>query len=153
MMVAIGLNQPQIALFHICTHAFFKAMLFLSSGRIIHRLQDEQDIRKMGGLKFILPNTSACIVLGRLALSGIPFLAGFYSKDLILEVGLSKLSKFIRILLSLVATLLTASYSFRIIHFCFSSHSTLSPLVPAGEENHKLTKSLKRLAFGTIISG
>jgi len=153
MMVAIGLNQPQIALFHICTHAFFKAMLFLSSGRIIHRLQDEQDIRKMGGLKFILPNTSACIVLGRLALSGIPFLAGFYSKDLILEVGLSKLSKFVRILLSLIATLLTASYSFRIIHFCFSSHSTLSPLVPAGEENRKLTKSLKRLAFGTIISG
>nr|YP_010042774.1 NADH dehydrogenase subunit 5 [Culcita novaeguineae]QPC56417.1 NADH dehydrogenase subunit 5 [Culcita novaeguineae] len=153
MMVAIGLNQPNVALFHICTHAFFKAMLFLSSGSAIHSLQDEQDIRKMGGLNFLLPNTSACIVLGSLALSGTPFLAGFYSKDLILELGLSSLSNFLSILLSLLATLLTAAYSFRIIHFCFSSTPTFFPLVPVSEENPNLTGALNRLALGTILSG
>nr|YP_010042741.1 NADH dehydrogenase subunit 5 [Protoreaster nodosus]QPC56378.1 NADH dehydrogenase subunit 5 [Protoreaster nodosus] len=153
MMVAIGLNQPNIALFHICTHAFFKAMLFLSSGSIIHSLQDEQDIRKMGGLNLLLPNTSACIILGSLALSGVPFLAGFYSKDLILELSLSNLSNFISMLLALLATLLTASYSFRIIHFCFSSEPTLTPLAPISEENPNLTNPLNRLAAGTIISG
>ena len=153
MMVAIGLNQPNIALFHICTHAFFKAMLFLSSGRIIHSLKDEQDIRKMGGLHFILPNTSACIILGRLALSGIPFLAGFYSKDLILEIRLSKLSKLFGILLSFLATLLTSVYSVRIIYFCFFKTPTFSPLSPTREEDLKLTKALNRLALGTIIAG
>nr|YP_492676.1 NADH dehydrogenase subunit 5 [Acanthaster brevispinus]BAE79189.1 NADH dehydrogenase subunit [Acanthaster brevispinus] len=153
MMVAIGLNQPEIALFHVCTHAFFKAMLFLSSGSIIHSLKDEQDIRKMGGLYLILPNTTACIILGSLALSGTPFLAGFYSKDLILELGLSSLSNLTGIILALLATLLTAAYSFRIIHFCFIGNPTFSPLSPTSEENTNLTNALNRLAAGTIISG
>jgi len=152
-MVSIGLNQPNIALFHICTHAFFKAMLFLSSGRIIHRLKDEQDIRKMGGLHFILPKTSACILLGSLALSGIPFLSGFYSKDLILELRFLKLSNLSGILLSFVATLLTSVYSLRIIHFCFFSPPSFSPLPPTREEDPNLSKALNRLAFGTILSG
>lgn len=153
MMVSIGLNQPNIALFHICTHAFFKAMLFLSSGSIIHRLKDEQDLRKMGGLHLILPNTSACIILGRLALSGIPFLAGFYSKDLILELRLSKLSKIFGVTLSFLATLLTSVYSIRIIHFCFLKPPSFAPLSPTREEKPNLSKALNRLAFGTIISG
>ena len=153
MMVAIGLNNPRIALFHICTHAFFKAMLFLSSGRIIHSLRDEQDLRKMGGLFFILPKTSACIILGSLALAGTPFLAGFYSKDLILETSLTRLSNFFSIFLSLVATLLTAVYSLRIILFCFGRIPSFNPLSPTREENKNLIKSLNRLAIGTIISG
>lgn len=153
MMVAIGLNNPRIALFHICTHAFFKAMLFLSSGRIIHSLGDEQDLRKMGGLFFILPKTSACIILGSLALAGTPFLAGFYSKDLILETSLTRLSNFFSIFISLIATLLTAVYSLRIILFCFGRIPSFKPLSPTREENKNLIKSLNRLAIGTIISG
>nr|YP_187598.1 NADH dehydrogenase subunit 5 [Astropecten polyacanthus]BAD86706.1 NADH dehydrogenase subunit 5 [Astropecten polyacanthus] len=153
MMVSIGLNQPNIALFHICTHAFLKAMLFLSSGSIIHSLNDEQDLRKMGGLHFLLPNTSACIVLGSLALSGIPFLAGFYSKDLILEIGLTSLSNFSGILLAFVATFLTSVYSVRIILFCFFNPPSFSPLSPTNEENNNLIAALNRLALGTIISG
>nr|YP_009110246.1 NADH dehydrogenase subunit 5 [Aphelasterias japonica]AIW65064.1 NADH dehydrogenase subunit 5 [Aphelasterias japonica] len=153
MMVAIGLNAPTIALFHICTHAFFKAMLFLSSGSIIHSLNDEQDLRKMGGLYLILPNTSACIILGSLALAGTPFLAGFYSKDLILEISLTSLSNFFSIIISFIATLLTAAYSMRIILFCFTSSALFNPLSPTSEEDKNLVNALNRLALGTILSG
>uniref|UniRef100_UPI0030E1A1C8 NADH dehdrogenase subunit 5 n=1 Tax=Henricia reniossa TaxID=2053902 RepID=UPI0030E1A1C8 len=153
MMVAIGLNQPNIALFHICTHAFFKAMLFLSSGSIIHNLSDEQDIRKMGGLHLILPNTSACIILGSLALSGTPYLSGFYSKDLILETGLTNISNLVNISLALIATALTSAYSARILYFCFIQTNTTNTLPPANENNQNLTGPLNRLAVGTILSG
>nr|YP_010388438.1 NADH dehydrogenase subunit 5 [Asthenactis papyraceus]UPP55887.1 NADH dehydrogenase subunit 5 [Asthenactis papyraceus] len=153
MMIAIGLNQPNLALFHICTHAFFKAMLFLSSGSIIHSLNNEQDLRKMGGLFFLIPNTSACIFLGSLALSGIPFLAGFYSKDLILETCFNNISNTTSIILILIATMLTPAYSIRIIYFCFINTPSFSPLSPTNEENSYLNNALNRLAFGAIISG
>lgn len=153
MVTSIGIGQPLLALFHICTHAFFKAMLFLCSGRIIHRLKDEQDLRKMRGLSSLLPVTSACLILGRLALMGTPFLAGFYSKDLILEASGASLLKRLGLFLRMVATLLTAVYSFRIILFCFLTNPTISPLSPIGEEKRKLKRALLRLSIGTIISG
>nr|YP_010148952.1 NADH dehydrogenase subunit 5 [Pygmaeocidaris prionigera]QQV69856.1 NADH dehydrogenase subunit 5 [Pygmaeocidaris prionigera] len=153
MVTAIGIGQPLLAFFHICTHAFFKAMLFLCSGSIIHSLSDEQDLRKMGGLSKLLPITSACLTLGSLALMGIPFLAGFYSKDLILEAAGASLLNTLGLSMGLIATLLTASYSFRIIFFCFTSNPSINSLSPIGEENINLGNALMRLSLGTIISG
>ncbi|YP_009487508.1 NADH dehydrogenase subunit 5 (mitochondrion) [Lytechinus variegatus] len=153
MVSSIGIGQPILAFFHICTHAFFKAMLFLCSGSIIHSLSDEQDLRKMGGLSKLLPVTSACLALGSLALMGTPFLAGFYSKDLILEAASASFLNTLGLSLSIVATMLTAVYSFRIVYFCFSLNPSINVLSPIGEEDANLSNALLRLSLGTIISG
>eukprot|EP00069_Balaena_mysticetus_P018755 bmy_11623T0 len=87
MIVTIGVNQPHLAFLHICTHAFFKVILFICSGSIIHNLNNEQDIQKIGGLFKTLPFTATALIIGCLTLTGIPFLTGFYSKDLIFETA------------------------------------------------------------------
>jgi len=87
MVVACGLSHYSISLFHLMNHAFFKALLFLSAGSVIHALSDEQDIRKMGGLIKLIPLTYIMVVVGSLSLMGFPYLTGFYSKDLILELA------------------------------------------------------------------
>merc|ERR1719268_643920 len=81
------LGYPELAFFHLLAHALFKALLFICAGSIIHRVKDYQDIRMMGGLVYHMPLTGICINLANLALCGTPFLAGFYSKDIILEVA------------------------------------------------------------------
>jgi proton-translocating NADH-quinone oxidoreductase chain L len=88
MIHACGLSCYEIGVFHLATHAFFKALLFLGAGAIIHSVSDEQDMRKLGGLKDVLPLSYAAILIGSLALGGFPYLAGFYSKDAIVEASL-----------------------------------------------------------------
>ena len=87
MIFACGLSCYHVSMFHLFNHAFFKALLFLSAGSIIHAVSDEQDMRKMGSLIKFLPLTYSLILIGSLALSGFPFLTGFYSKDFILELA------------------------------------------------------------------
>lgn len=153
MAVAVGLNLPYLAFFHICTHAFFKALLFLCSGSMIHSFKNEQDIRKMGKASKSAPYTTSAIILASLALSGLPFLAGYYSKDLILEAGQIRKTKRNSVILALIATIMTAVYRLRLIYFITNPQPKKSPIVPVNEEKNKLLNAISRLLLGTMIVG
>jgi NADH-ubiquinone oxidoreductase chain 5 len=121
MMMAIGLSQYNVALFHTVNHSFFKAMLFLAAGAVIHSFADQQDIRRMGGLINFLPFTYSILLVGTMSLLAIPFLSGFYSKDLILELafGQYSFSGTYAYILGSVTAGITAFYSFRLISLVF----------------------------------
>ena len=121
MMMAIGLSQYNVALMHTVNHAFFKALLFLGAGAVIHSFADQQDIRKMGGLIKFLPFTYSVMLTGSLSLLATPFLTGFYSKDLILELAYSQysFSGMYAYILGSVTAGITAFYSFRLISLVF----------------------------------
>lgn len=121
MVFAAGLSSYSVSVFHLSNHAFFKALLFLGAGAIIHAMGDEQDMRKMGGLVKILPFTYSTMVIGSLALMGFPFLTGFYSKDLILELAYGSFTvegRFVHTLGTLAA-FFTAYYSTRLLSLTF----------------------------------
>jgi NADH-quinone oxidoreductase subunit L len=117
MFVALGMGAYTVALFHVTTHAFFKALLFLGSGSVIHAMSDEQDIRKMGGLAKKIPITHITFLIGTLAISGFPLLSGFYSKDEILAHALMESPVLYGVLM--IAVTLTAIYMFRLYFLVF----------------------------------
>jgi NADH-ubiquinone oxidoreductase chain 5 len=121
MIFACGLSNYYVGLFHLTNHAFFKALLFLSAGSIIHSINDEQDLRKMGGLKYFLPFTYFMVISGSLALTGFPFLTGFYSKDFILETAFSKHTFFsyFSYYIGTLGAFFTSFYSMRLLLLTF----------------------------------
>jgi len=124
MVFACGLSNYSVSMFHLINHAYFKALLFLSAGSVIHSLNDEQDMRRMGGLLQVLPYTYVMILIGSLALMGFPFLTGFYSKDVILEIAYAKYSLHGTFAhwLGVLSAGITAFYSFRLIYLTFISN-------------------------------
>ena len=132
MVTVCGLSHYNVAMFHLTNHAFFKALLFLTAGAVIHSLSNQQDVRKFGGLQQVLIFSYTCLLIGSLALVGTPFLAGFYSKDVVLELAASNyaLSANFGYLLTCFSVLTTSYYSFRLLFATF--HSGLSTRMPFG---------------------
>nr|QVL27575.1 NADH dehydrogenase subunit 5 [Paraphelliactis xishaensis] len=155
MVMACGLSQYSISLFHLMNHAFFKALLFLSAGSVIHALADEQDMRKMGGLIISIPFTYTMMVIGSLSLMGFPYLTGFYSKDLILELAYDQYYLAFAHWLGVFSALLTAAYSLRLIYLTFISNTNSKKEVfsHAHEGSWNLTLPLILLALGSIFVG
>lgn len=124
LFIAVGLSQYNVALFHLVNHAFFKALLFLGAGSIIHAMGDEQDMRRLGGLVKLLPFSYAMILIGSLSLAAMPFLTGFYSKDLIIELayGQFEFSGQVVYWLALISAIFTSTYSVRLLYLTFLSN-------------------------------
>ena len=154
MFFACGVSAYSAGMFHLVTHAFFKALLFLGAGSIIHALSDEQDIRKMGGLVKILPYTCVAMWIGSLALAGLPPFAGFFSKDIILEAAWGHNSSYgyIAFYLGLLAAFLTAFYSWKILFMVFHGKAR-SDISKAHESPLYILIPLFILSVGAVISG
>nr|YP_010701547.1 NADH dehydrogenase subunit 5 [Amphibalanus reticulatus]WCJ53095.1 NADH dehydrogenase subunit 5 [Amphibalanus reticulatus] len=126
MMYSLSLGLVKVAFFHLLMHALFKALLFMSAGCIIHGFKGWQDIRMMGNMMVSLPFISACFVVSNLALSGMPFLAGFYSKDMILELSLMAELNLLSLFMLFLSTGLTVAYTFRLIYYMIRRDFVLS---------------------------
>ncbi len=157
MFFACGVSAYSAGVFHLMTHGFFKALLFLGAGSVIHAMSDEQDIRKMGGVYKLIPFTYVMMWIGSLALAGIFPFAGFYSKDTVLEAAMASPSSFgeSAYLIGLLAAILTAFYSWRLIIIVFHGKSKASKdtLSHAHEPSFAMTIPLLLLAIGSITMG
>jgi len=157
MFFAAGVGAYHVAIFHLFTHAFFKALLFLGSGSVIHAFKDEQDITKMGGVWKKLPYTYVLMVIGTLALTGFPFLSGFYSKDAIIEFAFFKHSIIgnSAAFIGIFTAFLTAIYSWRLLFKTF--HGTYNNKQIDFEKTHEspfvMLLPLIILAVGSIFAG
>lgn len=157
MVFVCGLSQYSVGVFHLMNHAFFKALLFLSAGSVIHALSDEQDMRKMGGLVQALPFTYSMMTIGSLALVGFPFLTGFYSKDVILEVAYAKytVSGNFSYFLGCCVVFFTSYYSFRLLFLTFLAPTAAykSSIKKVHDAPFIMATTLGVLAVGSIFVG
>ncbi len=157
MFFAAGVSAYSASIFHLFTHGFFKALLFLAAGSVIHAMSDEQDMRKMGGLWNKIPLTYALFWIGSLALAGLPFFAGFYSKDAILESAWGAHSGVgnYAFTAGLIAAVFTAFYSWRLLFMTFHGESRASKEVQANvhESPKSMTIPLIILTVGAIFAG
>nr|WMQ78071.1 NADH dehydrogenase subunit 5 [Acosmeryx castanea] len=153
MMSILSMGFPDLAFFHLLTHAMFKALLFMCAGVVIHMMNDIQDIRYMGGISIYCPLTSLCLNISNLALCGIPFLAGFYSKDLILEmVSFSNLNLFV-FFFYYISTGLTMYYTIRLLMYLMINDFNLLVVYNLYDEDYIMLNSMFMLLFMSVVSG
>lgn len=156
MMMACGVSAYIASFFHLATHAFFKALLFLGAGSLIHAMSGEQDIFKMGGVRKLVPITYMFMWVGNLALAGIPFFAGYYSKDLILEyLAQGEIIAQFGFVCGIIAALLTAFYSWRVLIIAFhgESRSTEAVIAHVHESPKIMTLPMGILFLGALFAG
>ncbi len=156
MFVAMGAGAYSIGMFHLLTHAFFKALLFLGAGSVIHAMHHEQDMRHMGGLRKKIPFTYWTMVIGTLAITGFPFLAGYYSKDAIIEAAYASHNYFhvYGYWMTVIAAALTAFYSWRLIFMTFWGHPHDHHHYEAAHESPLvMTIPLGVLSLGALFAG
>nr|YP_010988655.1 NADH dehydrogenase subunit 5 [Allanaspides helonomus]WOR80947.1 NADH dehydrogenase subunit 5 [Allanaspides helonomus]WOR80960.1 NADH dehydrogenase subunit 5 [Allanaspides helonomus] len=153
MMSIVALGYSELAFFHLLTHALFKALLFMCAGVLIHNMKDYQDIRAMGSLAQQMPVTSMLLMLANLALCGTPFLAGFYSKDLILEVGFMGPLSSVGLVLYILSTGLTVCYTGRLIYYSMSKVFSVSGYHSVSDESSVMSNPMMCLSLGAIFSG
>nr|QXG19239.1 NADH dehydrogenase subunit 5 [Drosophila guttifera] len=153
MMSILSMGFYKLAMFHLLTHALFKALLFMCAGAIIHNMNNCQDIRLMGGLSIHMPLTSACFNVSNLALCGMPFLAGFYSKDLILEIVMVSNINMFSFFLYFFSTGLTVCYSFRLVFYSMTGDLNCSSLNLLNDEGWIMLRGMLGLLVMSIIGG
>nr|ALQ78835.1 NADH dehydrogenase subunit 5 [Glycera tesselata] len=153
MMCSISLNLPNLAFFHLITHAMFKALLFVCAGSLIHLHHHSQDLRHMGNTTNQLPLTMGCLLSANMALCGLPFMAGFYSKDMIIEMCLFNTSNMIIMSMTLVATMMTAAYSIRLMFTALISNNMSLPIQYTSETSTSNTTPMLFLTTGAICGG
>nr|YP_009469685.1 NADH dehydrogenase subunit 5 [Atergatis floridus]AVE15416.1 NADH dehydrogenase subunit 5 [Atergatis floridus] len=153
MLSILALGYPKLAFFHLLSHALFKALLFMCAGVVIHSVGDYQDIRYMGSLVLYMPLSVSYMTIANLALCGFPFLAGFYSKDLILEVAFMSWINFVALLLFVLATGLTVMYTARLIYYSLSGSFNLSSFHNVSDEDSIMVNSMSMLGLGAIFGG
>jgi NADH-ubiquinone oxidoreductase chain 5 len=150
-ILAIGF--PKLAFFHLLTHALFKALLFICAGVVIHNIKNSQDIRDIGSLTKFIPLSSICLNVANLALCGIPFLAGFYSKDLILECVLLRNLNLFSFFLYFFSTGLTVCYSFRLTYYSFCGSFNESSINILNDERKIISFRIIILITIAVIGG
>nr|ARH54945.1 NADH dehydrogenase subunit 5 [Coleoptera sp. 3 AH-2016] len=154
MMTIMCLGEKTLAFFHLLMHALFKALLFMCAGALIHNMNNCQDIRYMGGFSKIFPVTCICFSISNMALCGIPFLSGFYSKDLIAEIFSSKFLDMFIYFIFFISIGLTVSYSIRLSYYVFFGQLNILSLNCFNENNNKIMlKGMMGLVFLVIFKG
>ena len=157
MFVAAGLGAYGVAMFHLFTHAFFKALLFLGAGSVIHAVHEEQDIRKMGGIANFIPITHLMMLIGTISIMGFPFTSGFYSKDAIIETAYLSNSSFstYAYLLTTLGVVMTSFYSWRLIFLVFNGKTRMEEekFSKIHESSGVMTVPLMILALGALSFG
>nr|WOR81077.1 NADH dehydrogenase subunit 5 [Anaspides richardsoni] len=153
MMSILALGFSELAFFHLLTHALFKALLFMCAGVIIHNMKNYQDIRSMGSLVKQMPLSSMLMMLANLSLCGTPFLAGFYSKDLILEISFMGAASMVGVLLYILSTGLTVCYTGRLVYYLMSGGFSASSLHSINDESYIMNNPMIMLSLGAVMSG